>query len=204
MPGNGRKVGVVVHHVASVCPIEIQAAQTVAAGKAVAGGGARQAVLPSESPGCLFQGRGIRGEIEMQMRLVALLAVVGATGCTADRRSSPTEPIEPASPLSATRSALQYVELVMRKLDRTAPPGYPDEGFSTEGRARLSDDVALVAGVMSTPGATAADYCPPSAAILNRATTTIAYFDVTRKPNPALTDFVRDWETVLTRSQCQA
>ena len=37
VPGDGRKVGVVVHHVASVYPIEIQLAQTVAAGKAVDG-----------------------------------------------------------------------------------------------------------------------------------------------------------------------
>jgi hypothetical protein len=32
VPGDGRKIGVVVHHVASMYPIEIQVAQTVAAG----------------------------------------------------------------------------------------------------------------------------------------------------------------------------
>jgi hypothetical protein len=32
IPGDGRKVGVVVHHVASMYPIEIEAAQTIAAG----------------------------------------------------------------------------------------------------------------------------------------------------------------------------
>lgn len=37
IPHDGRKVGVVVHHVASVYPIEIQLAQTVAAGKPVEG-----------------------------------------------------------------------------------------------------------------------------------------------------------------------
>ena len=37
IPHDGRKVGVVVHHVASVYPIEVQLAQTVAAGKAVEG-----------------------------------------------------------------------------------------------------------------------------------------------------------------------
>ena len=36
-PKDARKVGVVVHHVASVYPLEIQLAQTVAAGKAVLG-----------------------------------------------------------------------------------------------------------------------------------------------------------------------
>lgn len=36
-PGDGRKIGVIVHHVASVYPIEIQLAQTVAGGKAVTG-----------------------------------------------------------------------------------------------------------------------------------------------------------------------
>ena len=37
LPKDGRKVGVVVHHVATVYPIEIQLAQTVAAGKPVVG-----------------------------------------------------------------------------------------------------------------------------------------------------------------------
>jgi hypothetical protein len=37
MPRDGRKIGVIVHHVASVYPVEIQMAQAVAAGKAVTG-----------------------------------------------------------------------------------------------------------------------------------------------------------------------
>jgi len=37
LPKDGRKIGVVVHHVASVYPVEIQLAQTVAGGEAVAG-----------------------------------------------------------------------------------------------------------------------------------------------------------------------
>ena len=37
LPKDGRKVGVIVHHVASVYPLEIQLAQTVAGGKPVAG-----------------------------------------------------------------------------------------------------------------------------------------------------------------------
>src|SRR5579872_2013119 len=37
MPKDGRKIGVIVHHVASVYPIEIQLAQTLAAGNAVTG-----------------------------------------------------------------------------------------------------------------------------------------------------------------------
>ena len=36
-PGDGRKIGVVVHHVASVYPIEIQLAQTLAKGQAIEG-----------------------------------------------------------------------------------------------------------------------------------------------------------------------
>jgi hypothetical protein len=35
LPGDGRKIGVVVHHVASVYPIEIQLAQALAAGNAI-------------------------------------------------------------------------------------------------------------------------------------------------------------------------
>ena len=37
VPGDGRKVGVVVHHVASVYPIELQLAQVLASGQAVTG-----------------------------------------------------------------------------------------------------------------------------------------------------------------------
>jgi hypothetical protein len=37
VPKDGRKVGVVVHHVATMYPLEIQLAQTLAAGKPVAG-----------------------------------------------------------------------------------------------------------------------------------------------------------------------
>ena len=37
IPRDGRKVGVVVHHVATMYPLEIQLAQTLAAGKPVAG-----------------------------------------------------------------------------------------------------------------------------------------------------------------------
>jgi hypothetical protein len=37
VPRDGRKVGVIVHHVASVYPLEIQLAQTIAAGKPVTG-----------------------------------------------------------------------------------------------------------------------------------------------------------------------
>ncbi len=37
VPKDGRKVGVVVHHVASMYPLEIQVAQTLAAGKPVMG-----------------------------------------------------------------------------------------------------------------------------------------------------------------------
>jgi hypothetical protein len=37
LPGDGRSVGVIVHHVASVYPIEIQLAQTLADGKPVTG-----------------------------------------------------------------------------------------------------------------------------------------------------------------------
>ena len=37
VPGDGRKVGVVVHHVASMYPLEIQLAQTLAAGRPVTG-----------------------------------------------------------------------------------------------------------------------------------------------------------------------
>ena len=37
LPKDGRKVGVVVHHVATMYPLEIQLAQTLAAGTAVTG-----------------------------------------------------------------------------------------------------------------------------------------------------------------------
>jgi hypothetical protein len=37
MPGDGRTIGVIVHHVASVYPIEIELAQVLAAGKPITG-----------------------------------------------------------------------------------------------------------------------------------------------------------------------
>src|SRR5439155_5014067 len=37
LPKDGRPIGVVVHHVASVYPIEVQLAQTLASGKPIAG-----------------------------------------------------------------------------------------------------------------------------------------------------------------------
>jgi hypothetical protein len=37
LPGDGRRIGVVVHHVASVDPVEIELAQTVAAGNPITG-----------------------------------------------------------------------------------------------------------------------------------------------------------------------
>ena len=37
VPGDGRRIGVVVHHVASVYPLEIQLAKTVARGEAITG-----------------------------------------------------------------------------------------------------------------------------------------------------------------------
>ena len=37
VPKDGRKIGVVVHHVATMYPLEIQLAQTLAAGKPVTG-----------------------------------------------------------------------------------------------------------------------------------------------------------------------
>lgn len=37
VPGDGRKIGVVVHHVASVYPIEIELAQTLAKGRSIEG-----------------------------------------------------------------------------------------------------------------------------------------------------------------------
>jgi hypothetical protein len=37
VPGDGRMIGVVVHHVADVYPLEVQIAQTVASGQPIAG-----------------------------------------------------------------------------------------------------------------------------------------------------------------------
>ena len=37
LPGDGRMIGVVVHHVADVYPLEVQLAQTLASGKPIAG-----------------------------------------------------------------------------------------------------------------------------------------------------------------------
>lgn len=116
-----------------------------------------------------------------------------------------------AAPTSAVapRGSIQQAGHVLKKLDVTSPPSYPQEFFSPPpapgemgGRERLSDDVADALRVMAETTSTAADYCPPINDILDLATLTTTYFDITRTPNPALDDFKKDWLKVQKQAEC--
>ena len=65
LPGDGRKVGVVVHHVASVYPVEIQLAQAIAAGNPVVG--VTKAVIDDMNAGHASQHAGATKEAALAL-----------------------------------------------------------------------------------------------------------------------------------------
>lgn len=98
----------------------------------------------------------------------------------------------------APRGSIQQGGLVLKKLDPSGPPSYVNEFFSPApapgergGRDKLTDDVADALSVMSDPQATGGVWCPPIDDILNTATLTNTYFDISQPVNPALDDFKR-------------
>jgi hypothetical protein len=109
----------------------------------------------------------------------------------------------------APRGSIQYVGLVLKKLDPTQPPSYVNEFFAPPpapgepgGRELLTDDVADAARVMSDPEATGSVWCPPINDIRNLAAGTSAYFDISQPSNPALEDFKKDWLRVKQLAGC--
>ena len=97
IPHDGRKVGVVVHHVASVYPIEIQLAQSLAAGQAIAE--ITWDVVHTMNHDHAKENEGVTKETAL-----ALLATNSATAAAAIRALSDVE-LDRAAPVSLNSDA---------------------------------------------------------------------------------------------------
>jgi len=97
MPGDGRKVGVIVHHVASVYPIEIQLAQVLAGGQPVTG--VTWAAVADMNRGHAAEHDGVTKEAA-----IALLEANSAAAAAAIRALSDEE-LDRAAPLSLNSDA---------------------------------------------------------------------------------------------------
>lgn len=109
----------------------------------------------------------------------------------------------------APRGSIQQAGLVLKKLDLSQPPSYPQEFFTPPpapgekgGRETLTDDVADALRIMGDPMATGGVWCPSINDILILATGTVTYFDITYVSNPALDDFKKDWLKVQKQAEC--
>jgi hypothetical protein len=92
LPHDGRKIGVVVHHVASVYPIEIHLAQVLASGKPVAG--VTSGAIDTMNADHAKENDGVTKEVTL-----ALLAKNSAAAATALRALSDAE-LDRAAPVS--------------------------------------------------------------------------------------------------------
>jgi uncharacterized damage-inducible protein DinB len=97
VPHDGRTVGVIVHHVASVYPIEIQLAQSLAAGKAVEG-------MTLDDVHAMNAGHATEFTTISKAEALALLAANSAAAATAIRAMTDAE-LDGAAPLSLKRNA---------------------------------------------------------------------------------------------------
>lgn len=102
---------------------------------------------------------------------------------------------------SAPRRAIAQCGLALKKLDLSSPPSYPSDYWGADGPANLIDDVEYVQNLMTTPEATGG-WCDPIGDIQILAVTTMAYFDITRSPNPAQTEFLQDWYRIGRLAGC--
>ena len=97
VPGDGRRIGVIVHHVASMYPLEIQLAQTLAAGKAVAG-------VTSDDVDALNAAHAIEHDGVTKEEALDLLRRNSAAAASAIRALSDAE-LDQAAPLSLNADA---------------------------------------------------------------------------------------------------
>ena len=97
VPGDGRKIGVVVHHVASVYPIELQLAHLLASGQPIAG--VTWDVVHTMNAGHAKENDGITKEAAL-----ALLARNSAAAAADIRSISDTE-LDRAAPVSLNSDA---------------------------------------------------------------------------------------------------
>jgi hypothetical protein len=109
----------------------------------------------------------------------------------------------------ASRGSIQQAALVLKKLDLSQPPSYPNEFFTPQpapgekgGREKLTDDVSDALRIMADPQATGGVWCPSINDILLIALGTNTYFDISQPSNPALEDFKKDWLKVQKQAEC--
>lgn len=109
----------------------------------------------------------------------------------------------------APRGSIQQVGQVLKKLDLSQPPSYPNEFFTPPpapgepgGREKLMDDVSDALRIMADPLATGGVWCPSIDDILFLASGTNTYFDISQPSNPALEDFKKDWLKVHKLALC--
>jgi hypothetical protein len=102
---------------------------------------------------------------------------------------------------SAPRGTTQYAGLVLNKLDTISPPSYTNDFFWD--RDLLSRDVEAVLRLMTDPlNNDSMTWCMGISDILNFATLTTAYFDISQPNNPALDDFKKDCLKVKQLAGC--
>jgi len=97
LPHDGRKIGVVVHHVASVYPIEIQLAQTLGAGQPIAG-------VTWDDINAMNLGHATENDGVTKESALALLAGNSAAAAAAIRALSDAE-LDSAKPVSLNSDA---------------------------------------------------------------------------------------------------
>ena len=109
----------------------------------------------------------------------------------------------------ASRGSIHQAGLVLKKLDLSQPPSYPNEFFTPPpapgekgGREKLTDDVSAALRIMGDPMATGGVWCPSINDILALAVGTNTYFDISQPSNPALEDFKKDWFKVQKQAEC--
>ena len=105
LPKDGRKIGVVVHHVASMYPLEIQLAQMVAAGKPVTG-------VTKEDVNAINAAHAKENEAATKAQALELLARNSAAAAAAIRALSDEE-LDRAAPVSLYADAPLTCQFVL-------------------------------------------------------------------------------------------
>lgn len=105
LPHDGRKIGVVVHHVASVYPIEIELAQTIAGGKPVEG-------VTGDDIDTMNAGHAMENDGVTKEATIALLRRNSAAAAAAIRALS-DEQLDNAAPASLYANAPVTAQFVL-------------------------------------------------------------------------------------------
>ena len=128
MPGDGRKIGVIVHHVASVYPVEIELAQTVAGGKPITG--VTPADIDAMNAGHARDNDGVTKEAALQLLRQNSAAAAAAIRALSDGQLDQAAPVSLYSdaPLTcqfvledhAVRHSYHHLARIRRALGREA------------------------------------------------------------------------------------